>query len=63
MRGFAERFDQKMFLMQTGGILAFFTVRSIPEVCGAMFGVDLVVMVPAVAYLVVLDQQGQGRFG
>lgn len=59
IRGFADRFDQRFFLIQAGGILAFFTVRSIPEVCGAMFGVDLMVMLPVLAYLVVLDQQGR----
>lgn len=59
MRGFADRFDQRFFLIQAGGILAFFTVRSIPEVCGAMFGVDLMVMLPVLAYLVVLDQKGR----
>lgn len=41
--------------MQAGGILAFFTVRSIPEVCGAMFGVDLLVMLPVLAYLDILS--------
>ena len=59
IRGFADRFDQRFFLIQAGGILAFFTVRSIPEVCGAMFGVDLMVMLPVLAYLVVLDQKGR----
>ena len=59
IRGFADRFGQRLFLIQAGGILAFFTVRSIPEVCGAMFGVDFMVMLPVLAYLVVLDQQGR----
>lgn len=59
IRGFADRFGQRLFLIQAGGILAFFTVRSIPEVCGAMFGVDLMVMLPVLAYLVVLDQKGR----
>jgi len=44
------------FLIQAGGILAFFTVRSIPEVCGAMFGVDLMVMAPIIAYLGLLNR-------
>ena len=57
----AERFGHRFFLLQAGGILAFFTVRSIPEVCGAMFGVDLMVMLPAIAYLVVLDQKGKEK--
>jgi O-antigen ligase len=59
IRGFADRFGQRMFLIQAGGILAFFTVRSIPEVCGAMFGVDFMVLLPVLAYLVVLDQKGR----
>ena len=58
LRKTAERLGQQYFLMQVGGILAFFTVRSIPEVCGAMFGVDLLVMLPAMAYLGILDQEG-----
>ena len=38
-----------------GAILVFFTVRSIPEVSGAMFGIDLLILVPALAYLGVLS--------
>jgi O-antigen ligase len=59
IRRVADRFGQRLFLIQAGGILAFFTVRSIPEVCGAMFGVDLMVMLPVLAYLAVLDQKGR----
>lgn len=55
--GAADRLGQKVFLIQVGGILAFFSVRSIPEVCGAMFGVDLMVMLPILAYLGILDRQ------
>jgi O-antigen ligase len=58
-RGIADRYGQRAFLIQAGGILAFFTVRSIPEVCGAMFGVDFMVMLPALAYLTILDQKGK----
>ncbi len=52
-----DRLGQRTLLMQVGGILAFFTIRSIPEVCGAMFGVDLMVMLPALGYLQVLSRQ------
>ncbi|MBI4819773.1 MAG: O-antigen ligase family protein [Deltaproteobacteria bacterium] len=37
------------------GLLAFFTVRSIPEVCGAIFGVDLLVMLPCIALVGAMD--------
>ena len=57
LRKTADQLGQRVILIQTGGILAFFTVRSIPEVCGAMFGVDLLVMLPALAYLGLLGQQ------
>jgi len=59
LRKTADQLGQRVVLIQTGGILAFFTVRSIPEVCGAMFGVDLMIMVPVLAYLGVLDQEGK----
>ena len=34
----------------------FFTVRGIPEVSGAMFGIDLLIMLPAVAWLGAFDR-------
>ncbi len=58
LRKTADQLGQRVFLVQAGGVLAFFTARSIPEVCGAMFGVDLMVMVPVLAYLGLLGQQG-----
>ena len=60
VRRTADMLGQRTFLIQAGGILAFFTVRSIPEVCGAMFGVDFLVMLPILAYLTILDQHGRG---
>jgi O-antigen ligase len=61
--GWVDRLGQRAMLATVGGILAFFTVRGIPEVCGPMFGVDLMVMVPALMYLGLLertiDQQRQ----
>ena len=52
---------ERLVLIQTGSLLAFFTVRSIPEVSGGMFGVDLMVMLPAMAYIGVLERQYGGR--
>jgi O-antigen ligase len=58
---------RKLFLIQVGGILAFFTVRSIPEVCGALFAVDYMIMLPILAYLNILhnklkeEQQGRSQ--
>ena len=49
--GKAEFLDQKIYFIQSAGILSFFTVRSIPEVCGAMFSIDYLVMLPILAYL------------
>ena len=56
LRKTADQLGQRVILIQAGGVLAFFTVRSIPEVCGAMYGVDLMVMVPILAYLGILNQ-------
>jgi O-antigen ligase len=56
-----ERAGQQTVFVQTAGILAFFTMRSIPEVSGAMFSVDLMVMLPAIAYLSLLDRLLQAR--
>lgn len=47
----------KLFLIQAGGILLFFTVRGITEVSGALFNVDFMVMLPIITYLGVLDQK------
>jgi O-antigen ligase len=55
-RGVADRFGQKTFFIQAGGVLAFFTVRSIPEVSGAMFGIDTMLLLPVLAYLSVLNK-------
>ncbi|MDI6802137.1 MAG: O-antigen ligase family protein [Thermodesulfovibrionales bacterium] len=53
----AEKFNQKVFFIQAGGVLAFFTGRSIPEVSGAMFGVDSMLMIPVIVYLTILYKQ------
>jgi O-antigen ligase len=38
-------------LLQIAGIMAFFTMRSYPENCAAVFSVDLLVQLPALVYL------------
>jgi O-antigen ligase len=49
--GYAVAIGHGTMLVQAGSLLAFFTVRGMSEVCGAMFGVDYMVMVPILAYL------------
>lgn len=50
-----------LHLIQVGGVLAFFTVRSIPEVSGAMYSIDQFLMVPAIAYLTILSKTAGRR--
>ena len=50
-RNLPDRLACEPVFAQTVGILAFFTMRGIPEVCGGLFMVDLMVMLPAMAYL------------
>lgn len=47
----------RIHLIQCAGILAFFTMRSIPEVSGAMFSVDLMVMLPAMTFISLMERQ------
>lgn len=47
---------QRTTLIQVGAVLAFFTIRGIPEVSGAMYSVDLMLMLPALAYLGLMDR-------
>ncbi|HWR59455.1 MAG TPA: O-antigen ligase family protein, partial [Thermodesulfovibrionales bacterium] len=55
----SDSFDpkHKIFLIQAGGILAFFTIRGITEVSGGLFNVDFMVMLPIMTYLGALDQR------
>jgi len=55
--GFADKIGQRVQLILCGGILMFFTVRSIPEVSGPLFGVDYMVMLPVLTYVGILDRQ------
>lgn len=52
--GFARSLGQEAFLAQVGGVLAFFTIRSITEVSGPLFAVDLLVMLPGILYIGVM---------
>lgn len=61
--GVADRLGQRTALIATGAVLAFFTVRSIPEVCGAMYAIDLLLMVPAMAYLAILSRMSREPHG
>jgi O-antigen ligase len=54
-RKYEDDSKHNIFLIQTGGILAFFTVRGITEVSGPLFNVDFMVMLPIIAYLGILD--------
>lgn len=56
-KGIDRLCGQRTMLVQVGGILAFFTVRSIPEVSGALYGVDTMLMIPALAYLTTLQKK------
>jgi len=57
----ADRLGQRTMLIQTGAILAFFTVRGIPEVSGPLFGVDFLLMLPILAYFEILNREGRRR--
>jgi O-antigen ligase len=46
--------QQRLLLFEAGAVFAFFTVRSIPEASAAFYGVDLLVMVPILAYINIL---------
>jgi len=50
-RRIARDLGQQILLAQAGGILAFFTLRGMVEQCGSLFNVDLLVMLPAMAYV------------
>ena len=52
-----RRLGQETLFVQVVGIITFFTLRSIPEVSGAMYAVDFVVLIPAMLYLGVLRRE------
>jgi O-antigen ligase len=55
-----RQLGQATMFTQTVGIVTFFTFRSIPEVSGAMYAVDFMVLIPAMLYLGVLKRYIQG---
>jgi O-antigen ligase len=61
--GVARRNGHWTSFITCGGILAFFTVRSVPEVSGSMFGIDFVVMLPILTYFGILAALCPGRPG
>jgi len=46
----------KELLIQAGAVLVFFTVRSVPESSAAFYGVDLLIMLPVLAYFHILHE-------
>jgi O-antigen ligase len=53
--------DRIMFV-QVAGIMAFFTIRSYPENCAALFSIDLLVQLPAIIYIGELDRRLRAAF-
>lgn len=50
-------------VLLAGSVVAFLSIRSVPEVGGAMFGIDLLLWVPAVALLEGIPRSGPGCVG
>jgi len=48
------RADERDFLMQLGGVMAFLTLRNIPENTASFYSVDLLLHAPIIACLGVL---------
>jgi hypothetical protein len=48
--------DERVTFIQTAAIIVFFTMRTIPENCAALYSVDLMVQLPAFVYLGELDR-------
>jgi hypothetical protein len=42
--------------IQVAGVMTFFTIRSYPENCAALFSVDLLLQLPAILYIGELDR-------
>jgi O-antigen ligase len=49
----------KHLVIQCGGVLAFLTMRSLPESTGAFFGVDWLILAPVLFYLQVVNNKQQ----
>jgi O-antigen ligase len=51
VHGHAGASIQRATLAQAGGMLVFFTLRSEPEVCGPLYNVDMMIMLPAMFFI------------
>ena len=49
--------EENSLLIETAGILAFFTIRGITESSGAFFGTDWLILAPLLAYIAALNQK------
>ena len=56
LRGYAKDSAERLFLIQVGGIMAYLTIRNIPENTAALFSVDLLLHAPLLAYLGTLER-------
>jgi O-antigen ligase len=50
--------EHKHLVIQTAGILVFFSIRSFPESTGAFFGIDWLLLAPLLLYLTLVDHAG-----
>jgi hypothetical protein len=53
---YSLREHDRVVLIQVAGVMAFLTLRTIPENCAALFSVDLMIQLPALIYLGELDR-------
>lgn len=58
---YARTFAERLFLIQVGGVMAYLTVRNIPENTAALFSVDLLLHASMLAYLGTLDRERRRR--
>ena len=56
LRGYAKDSAERLFLIQVGGIMAYLTIRNIPENTAPLFSVDLLLHAPLLAYLGTLER-------
>ncbi len=55
-RRYARTRSERLFLVQVAGIMAYLTIRNIPENTAALFSVDLLLHAPLLVYLGALDR-------
>ncbi len=56
VRGYAQNAAERLFLIQLGGIMAYLSIRNIPENTAALFSVDLLIHAPLLAFLGTLER-------